>query len=40
VQAAQASLKQLTAAELNVELPNLADTQTALRNLRQGKEKR
>ena len=40
VVAAQATLRQMTATEINVELPNLNDTQAALRNLRQGKEKR
>jgi uroporphyrin-III C-methyltransferase len=40
VQAAQSTLHQMTATEINVELPNLNDSQTALRTLRQGKEKR
>src|SRR5574343_181228 len=40
VVAAQATLRQMTVTEINVELPNLNDTQAALRNLRQGKEKR
>jgi uroporphyrin-3 C-methyltransferase len=40
VQAAQSTLRQMTATEINVELPNLNDTQAALRTLRQGKEKR
>jgi len=40
VQAAQATLRQMTATEINVELPNLNDTQAALRTLRQTKEKR
>ncbi len=40
VQAAQATLRQMTATEINVELPTLNDSQAALRNLRQGKEKR
>lgn len=40
VQAAQATLRQMTASEINVELPNLNDTQAALRTLRQAKEKR
>ena len=40
VVAAQATLRQMTATEINVELPNLNDTQAALRNLRQTKEKR
>ena len=40
VLAAQATLRQMTASEINVELPNLNDTQAALRNLRQSKEKR
>jgi uroporphyrin-3 C-methyltransferase len=30
----------MTASEINVELPNLNETQAALRNLRQTKEKR
>ena len=40
VQAAVSTLRQMSAAEINVELPNLNDTQAALRSLRQGKEKR
>jgi len=40
VQAAQSTLHQMTATEINVELPNLNDSQAALRSLRQGKEKR
>jgi uroporphyrin-3 C-methyltransferase len=40
VQTAQATLHQMTATEINVELPTLSDTQAALRSLRQGKEKR
>lgn len=40
VAAAQSTLRQMTATEINVELPNLNDTQAALRSLRQGKEKR
>ena len=40
VQAALATLRQMTAAEINVELPTLSESQTALRNLRPGKEKR
>lgn len=40
VVAAQSTLRQMTATEINVELPNLNDTQAALRSLRQGKEKR
>lgn len=40
VQAAQSTLRQMTASEINVELPNLNDTQTALRALRQTREKR
>ena len=40
VQAAQATLSQMTATEINVELPTLGDSQAALRSLRQGKEKR
>lgn len=34
------TLRQMTATEISVELPNLNDTQAALRSLRQGKEKR
>ncbi len=40
VAAAQSTLRQMTASEINVELPNLNETQAALRNLRQTKEKR
>jgi uroporphyrin-3 C-methyltransferase len=40
VQTAQATLRQMTATEINVELPSLNESQTALRSLRQGKEKR
>src|SRR5574343_763265 len=40
VASAQSTLRQMTVTEINVELPNLNDTQAALRNLRQGKEKR
>lgn len=40
VQAAQSALRQMTATEINVELPNLNDTQAALRQLRPVKEKR
>lgn len=40
VQAAISVLRQMTATEINVELPNLNDTQAALRQLRQPKEKR
>ncbi|MBS1140640.1 MAG: Protein of unknown function hemX [Proteobacteria bacterium] len=40
VQSAQSTLRQMTASEINVELPNLNDTQTALQALRQTKEKR
>ena len=40
VQAALATLRQMTATEINVELPTLSDSQAALRSLRQGKEKR
>lgn len=40
VQAAQAALRQMTASEINVELPTLTDSQAAVRSLRQGKEKR
>ncbi|MFN4324742.1 MAG: uroporphyrinogen-III C-methyltransferase [Azonexus sp.] len=40
VLAAQTTLRQMAANEINVELPNLNDTQAALRNLRQGKDKR
>jgi uroporphyrin-3 C-methyltransferase len=40
VQSAQSMLRQMTATEINVELPNLNDTQAALQALRQVKEKR
>jgi uroporphyrin-3 C-methyltransferase len=40
VQAAQQTLRQMAGAELSVELPNLDETQAALRALRSGKEKR
>lgn len=40
VQLALASLRQMSAADLNVELPNLNDSQAALRSLRGSKEKR
>ncbi|MCG2578551.1 uroporphyrinogen-III C-methyltransferase [Dechloromonas sp. XY25] len=40
VVAAQSTLRQMTATEINVELPNLNETQAALRSLRQAKEKR
>lgn len=40
VQAAQAALRQMAGAELNAELPNLNETQAALRALRNIKEKR
>jgi uroporphyrin-3 C-methyltransferase len=40
VTAAVSTLRQMTASEINVELPNLNDTQVALRSLRQTKEKR
>lgn len=40
VQSALATLQQMLAVQLNVELPNLNDSQAALRSLRQGKEKR
>jgi uroporphyrin-3 C-methyltransferase len=40
VQNALASLRQLQGGEINVALPNLGDTQTALRALRNGKDKR
>ena len=36
----QAMLRQMSATEINVELPNLNDTQAALRSLRQGRDKR
>ncbi len=36
----QAMLRQMSAAEINVELPNLNETQAALRSLRQGRDKR
>ena len=40
VQTAQTTLRQMTATEINVELPTLNDSQAALRNLRPSKEKR
>jgi uroporphyrin-3 C-methyltransferase len=40
VQAAQNTLRQMVATDINVELPNLNDSQAALRALRNGKEKR
>lgn len=40
VASAQSTLRQMSAAEINVELPNLNDTQAALRGLRQGRDKR
>ena len=40
VQAALATLRQMTTSDINVELPTLSDSQAALRSLRQGKEKR
>ena len=40
VQTAQATLRQMTASEITVELPNLNESQAALRSLRPGKEKR
>ncbi len=40
VASAQSTLRQMSAAEINVELPNLNDTQAALRSLRQGRDKR
>jgi uroporphyrin-3 C-methyltransferase len=40
VQTAQTTLQQMTATEINVELPTLNDSQAALRTLRPGKEKR
>ncbi len=40
VQTAQTTLRQMTASEINVELPTLNDSQAALRHLRPGKEKR
>ena len=40
VQTAQSTLRQMTATDINVELPTLKDSQAALRGLRQGKEKR
>lgn len=40
VQAAQDTLRQMTASGITVELPNLNDSQAALRSLRQGREKR
>ncbi len=39
VQAAQATLRQMSATEINVELPSLNQSQTALRKVRTGKEK-
>jgi len=40
VQVALASLRQMSAADLNVKLPNLNDSQSALRSLHGAKEKR
>ncbi|MBP5987635.1 MAG: uroporphyrinogen-III C-methyltransferase [Azonexus sp.] len=40
VAAAQVTLRQMTATEINVELPNLNDSQAALRTLRPAKDKR
>lgn len=40
VQSAQSTLRQMNATEINVELPNLNETQAVLRSMRQGKEKR
>jgi len=40
VQTAQTTLRQMTATEINVELPTVNDSQAALRSLRPGKEKR
>lgn len=40
VQAAVANLRQLTAAELNIELPNLNDSLNALRTVKAGREKK
>lgn len=40
VQAAQASLKQLAAAEINIELPNLNDSLSALRSFKIAKDKK
>src|SRR5574343_525148 len=40
VLAAQATLRQMTATEINVELPNLNDSQSALRAIRPAKDKR
>lgn len=40
VQTAQTTLRQMTATEINVELPTLSDSQAALRSLRPAKEKR
>lgn len=40
VQAALTALRQMGSTEITVELPNLSESQTALRNLRQNKEKR
>lgn len=40
VQAAVTTLRQMGSTDITVELPNLSESQTALRNLRQNKEKR
>lgn len=40
VQTAQTSLRQMLTSEINLDLPSLNDSQSALRNLRSGKEKR
>lgn len=40
VLAAQTTLRQMTATEINVELPNLNESQAALRSLRPAKDKR
>lgn len=40
VQVAQTSLRQMLTSEINLDLPSLNDSQSALRNLRSGKEKR
>lgn len=40
VQAAQSSLRQLGAAEVNIELPNLGDSLAALRGIKPGREKK
>ena len=40
VQAAQATLKQLAGAEINIELPNLNDSLAGLRVLKNQKEKK